>query len=347
MGTPDKVEAMPLIYILRGDDDLAGRKFIADTQKSLGDAASVEMNTTYLDGASYSEEDLRSAAYSIPFLSMKRLVILSNPLSRLPERNSQERFLHLLDQIPGTSLIILIVKDTWRYKKNKSGEWEIDWQILKPNHWLVKWSQAAGGRVKMLDVRQPSLKEMPGWIQKTALDRGGRFEPAAAETLADMVGMDTTLANHEIEKLLTYVDLKRPVEVGDVKKLTASGMLSNVFELVDAVSERDAGTAVRHMEGLLEQGDPSSLFFMIVRQFRLLLQAREILDEGGQVSNIQQELNQPAFVANKLVRQAKRFSIKEIEEIYHKLIILDEDMKTSRITPVLGINLLVAEICAI
>ncbi len=85
---------------------------------------------------------------------------------------------------------------------------------------------------------------------------------------------------------------------------------------------------------------------MVVRQFRLLLQAREILDEGGQVSNIQQELNQPAFVANKLLRQAKRFSLKEIEEIYHKLIVLDEDMKTSRISPVLGINLLVAEICA-
>ena len=41
------------------------------------------------------------------------------------------------------------------------------------------------------------------------------------------------------------------------------------------------------MEVLLEQGDPSSLFYIVVRQFRLLLQAREILDEGGPVSNIQ------------------------------------------------------------
>ena len=324
---------------------LPGASLLSDTQKSLGEASTVEMNTTYLDGASYSEEDLRSAAYSIPFLSSKRLVILSNPLSRLTESSSQERFLNLLDQIPDTSLIILIINDTWRYKKNKSGEWEIDWQTLKPNHWLVKWFLAAGGRVKMHDIRQPSLKEMPGWIQKKASGMGGRFEPMAAETLADMVGMDTSLANHEIEKLLTYVDYKKSVEVDDVKKLTVSGMLSNVFDMVDAVSERDAGTAVKHMENLLEQGDPSSLFFMIVRQFRLLLQVREILDEGGSVSDIQQELNQPSFVANKLLRQAKRFSMNEIEDIYHKLLILDEDIKTSRITPVLGINLLVAEIC--
>jgi DNA polymerase III subunit delta len=346
MVSVDKVETNPLIYIVRGDDDLAGRQFISETQKSLGDASMVEMNTTFLDGSSYSEEDLRSAAYSMPFLSSKRLVILSNPLPRLTESSSQERFLKLLDQIPDTSLIILIIKDTWRYKKNKSGEWEIDWQTLKPNHWLVKWYLGAGGRVKMHDIKQPGLKEMPGWIQKKASDMGGRFEPAAAETLAELVGMDTSLAIHEIEKLLTYVDNKKSVEIDDVKKLTASGMLSNVFDMVDAVSERDAGTAVKYMENLLEQGDPSSLFFMVVRQFRLLLQVREILDGGGSVSNIQQELNQPPFMANKLMRQAKRFSMKEIEAIYHKLIILDEDMKTSRITPVLGINLLVAEICA-
>lgn len=346
MGSHDKSEAIALIYILRGDDDLAGRQFITDTQNNLGDAAAVEMNTTQLDGASYSEEDLRSAAFSIPFLSAKRLVILSNPLSRLIDKDSQERFLKLLDQIPDTTVIILIIKDTWRFKKNKSGEWGVEWQILRPNHWLVKWCQAGGDRVKMHDFRQPSLKEMPGWIQKKAQAMGGRFEPAAAGTLAEMVGTDTYLAHHEIEKLLTYVDYKRSVAVEDVKKLTASGVLSNVFDLVDAVSERDAGTAVKHMEDLLEQSDPSSLFFMVVRQFRLLLQTREIMDEGGQVLNIQQELNQPAFVADKLLRQAKRFSLKEIEDIYHQLITLDEDMKTSRITPVLGINLLVAEICS-
>ena len=91
----------------------------------------------------------------------------------------------------------------------------------------------------------------------------------------------------EIEKLLTYVDFKAAVETADVKNLTASGLQSNVFDLLDAVSEGNPAMAVKNLEGLLEQSDPSNLFYLLVRQFRLLLQAREILDEGGSVSNIQ------------------------------------------------------------
>ena len=36
----------------------------------------------------------------------------------------------------------------------------------------------------------------------------------------------------------------------------------------------------------------------------------------------------------------------ELEAIYHKLLTLDEEMKTSQITPLLGIQLLVAEVSA-
>jgi DNA polymerase-3 subunit delta len=195
-------------------------------------------------------------------------------------------------------------------------------------------------------MKLPQQKNMPDWIQKKSREMGGQFKPAAAETLAEMVGTDTSQAIQEIEKLLTYVDFKSPVEVQDVKNLTASGLQSNVFELLDAVSEGSPARAVKNLEGLLEQSDATSLFFMLVRQFRLLLQAREILDEGGAVSNIQAELNQPKFVAEKLHRQARRFSMHDLEAIYHHLLTLDEEIKTSRTSALLGIQLLVAEISA-
>lgn len=346
MAVPEKSVAKPTIHLLRGDDELAIQQYIEEIKHSLGDAAMVEMNTTRLDGTSYREEDLSSAAFAMPFLAEKRLVILTHPLSRLTNKDLQDRFLKLLERIPETTLLLLVLKDTWRYKRSKSGGWEVDWGILKPNHWLIKWSQTSGGRALLVDLKLPQQKNMAEWIQKKAREMGGQFKPAAAETLAEMVGTDTSQAVQEIEKLLTYVNFQAAVETVDVKKLTASGLQSNVFDLLDAVSDGNPAVAVKNLEGLLEQSDPANLFYLLVRQFRLLLQAREILDEGGSVSNIQAELNQPSFVAEKIQRQARRFNMAELEDIYHKLLTLDEEMKTSQITPLLGIQLLVAEVSA-
>jgi len=71
---------------------------------------------------------------------------------------------------------------------------------------------------------------------------------------------------------------------------------------------------------------------MVVRQFRLLLQAREVLHSGGSAREIMQQVEdaKSAFVADKLVSQAKYFSLADLDAIYHKLVEIDEEIKTSR-----------------
>ena len=93
MAAPEKAGAKPIIHLLRGDDELAIQQYIEEIKHSLGDPAMVDMNTTRLDGTSYREEDLGSAAFAMPFLAEKRLVILTQPLSRLTNKELQDRFL--------------------------------------------------------------------------------------------------------------------------------------------------------------------------------------------------------------------------------------------------------------
>ena len=83
---------------------------------------------------------------------------------------------------------------------------------------------------------------------------------------------------------------------------------------------------------------------MVVRQFRFLLQAREILDEGGGVQKIRKELRVADFVAKKLNYQAIRFTIEELEDIYRRLQKMDEMLKTGKIETELALDLLIAEL---
>ena len=93
---------------------------------------------------------------------------------------------------------------------------------------------------------------------------------------------------------------------------------------------------------LLEQQDPIPIFGMVVRQFRLLLLTREILDSGGNRGEVARRLRVPPFVADKLVIQSRRFTIPVLEEIYHRLLDVDEAIKTGKVPGDLALDTLVA-----
>jgi DNA polymerase-3 subunit delta len=129
-----------------------------------------------------------------------------------------------------------------------------------------------------------------------------------------------------------------------VAELCGSGGQVDIFGLVDGIADGNAASAVRMLRLLLEEQEAASIFAMITRQFRLLLMAREILDEGGNTQTVQHDLGQHPFVAEKLVKQAGRFSMNRLVTIYHRLLELDKSMKTSQMTPDLAIETFIVEL---
>jgi len=201
-------EEKPIVYILRGDDSTKIGALINQFKAELGDAEMAGLNTSLLDGAQASLEDIRSAALSMPFLTERRLVILQNALARYDGKKNGERkkFLELLDSLPQTTALVLVVEDTLVTKRDKSY-----WEKLSARHWLIKWVKGAGGRAWIKDCALPTSREMTGWVQRKVKELGGEFRADAAARLADYVGTNTQRAVQEITKLLTYVNYAKPV----------------------------------------------------------------------------------------------------------------------------------------
>lgn len=95
---------------------------------------------------------------------------------------------------------------------------------------------------------------------------------------------------------------------------------------------------------LLEEQEALLIFGMVVRQFRLLLQTREVLDQGGREIDLVRALKISPFVAGKLVPQAHHFTQNKLEAIYRRLLELDEAAKTSQIDADLALDLLVVSL---
>ncbi|MBN1565433.1 MAG: DNA polymerase III subunit delta, partial [Anaerolineae bacterium] len=112
----------------------------------------------------------------------------------------------------------------------------------------------------------------------------------------------------------------------------------------DALGRRDGKTASHLLHRLLEDGEALQLFGMMIRQFRLLIQAREYINAGGNPKGIGKAIGVHPFVGEKLGTQVRAFSLEHLEKIYHFLLDTDIAIKTGKVDDILALDLLIASI---
>ncbi len=320
---------MPNVFLLYGNDEFAITRKIKDFESDFTDPTMAGMNTARLEARTMADDELNNAVNSMPFLAPKRLVILSNPSSKYGNVGSRKKFEEFLGSAPDTAK--LVIHELIEYKEAEK-------------HWLVKWAAKNTSTVKMQSFFLPRQKEMQGWIINETKNQGGQIEPQAASKLAEMVGVDTRQAGMEIAKLLAYVNWARPIRGSDVDAICIVTSQQSVFDFVDALSSGNGKSAQHLLHRLIENEDPFSLWGMVVRQFRLLIQAREILDGRGNKDDVGRALGVHPFVAEKTTSQANRFSIESLENIYHRLLSIDERVKTGQVTLDLALDTLIVEL---
>jgi DNA polymerase-3 subunit delta len=331
------VEEGPEIYLLDGDDEFAINESIKKISSRLGDANIAEMNTTSLDGKSFTLSQLKDAVATVPFLASKRLVILSHPTSRLKDKPEQEEFINYLSAEKPTSKLVLVEYEFLTSDKDRK-----DGRL----NWLEKWATSPGQtrRVYLRHHPQPSGGLMVKWILDHVKILGGQISNQAAVTLSNQIGDDTRLASQEIIKLLTYVNFSRPVDTDDVEHLTPLTAKIGDFDLVNALRDKDQRKAQALLHRNLQEDDPLWIFQRIVNQIRVLIVAREILDEQGTPNDFPKSLKISPYPAKLALESATHYSIGFLESIYHRFLDLEEAIKTGQMDPDLALELLVFEL---
>ena len=320
---------MPNVYFLYGNDEFAISRRLKEFEADFPDPTSADMNTAHLEARTMTENDLNTAVNAMPFLAPKRLVTLANPSAKYGKPGERKKFEEFLEKVPDSARVV--VHESMEPKEANK-------------HWLVKWSGQNPKLVKTQAFMLPRPWEMTGWIVNETRSQGGEIEPPAAAKLAEMVGVDTRQAGQEIAKLLAYVNWERQVRVQDVEAVSIVTAQESVFDFVDALAGGDSGSAQRLLHRLLENEEAFALWGMVIRQFRLLLLAREVLDGGGGQNEVAAALGVHPYVAEKTSKQAHAFTLPVLERIYHRLLEIDEGAKTGGFTLELALDTLVVEL---
>ena len=317
-----------ILYVY-GDDEFAVARRLKKVQQRVDKD---EMNTSRLDARTMGRSELNLAVNAMPFLAERRLVFLENPSPQYRGKNQRADFTAFLEKVPQTT--VLAMHESMDAKKART-------------NWLVKWAQSHKKIARAEALMLPNAWETGAWIARIRQEteqQGGQIEGDAAARLAAMTGKNTRQAAQEINKLLTYVNFERPITLQDVELLSVSTAEGDIFALVDALGNGQGKEAQAMLHQLLDEQDTFSIFGMVVRQFRLLLQAREVLDEGG---DMQQALKQPPFVVKKLTAQARHFNIATLETIYRQLLVMDEEAKNGATALDLALDMFVVRVAGV
>lgn len=303
-----------LLYIY-GGDTYRSRQFLKksiDEFKNKRDPQGY--NTLIFDVAKEAPDRILGEIATLPFLAEKRMVVLQNILS-----NSNKDFLEkIIDLIKGKKIPESVVVVFWQAEPiGKTSEAKKLAEVLAKEKFSYEFAPMV-----------PT--EISNWIIKEGKERGGKISKAAADFIAQNIGEDMWLVNSLIDQLIAYRGADEILSA-DVKLFIEEKIDDNIFNMVDAIVAGDKRTAYKLLKKQRDMGQEDSfLFSMILRQFKILLQMRDLWERGDNLTSDQfaKILGLHPFVAKKSLPLVRRYSLDQLKRIFDELLMIDKKTKT-------------------
>lgn len=259
------------------------------------------------------EPDIRSELLTAPFLASKRMVVVE----RMLEKGDAELLVwfgaRFLDAEPPADTIVIVWEEE-PVKKAKSPS-EVLHARLAATQFAQEFAPLEG-------------KKREAWVVRAIAERGGSITEDAASELTRRLPDEHELAN-AIDVLIAH-NGTRVIAGKDLDLFLPPDVEAKIFDAMDLLASKKHGAAMKALANVwYADNDPVYIFAMLHRQVRLLFQTRELLDDNPSISDgaISKTLGVHAFVAKKMLGQAKLWSRAELIAWYDRLIEIDYAIK--------------------
>jgi DNA polymerase-3 subunit delta len=306
------------VYLICGDEDYIQEQIISLLKDKLINPDIGAFNLDEIDGEKTTLGEIISSANTLPVFAEKRLVIVKQPLFlQTTKKNDDEQntkgqeeslLKYLADPLASTCLVFWIKGTVDKRKK------------------LVKAIEKAGNLVQIDRLKGTDINL---WLKEEARVLGKKLDAKVLEYIVLHGGAELRVLKNELKKLALYAGNRNTITLPMVEKLLTKTSEANIFTLVDSIGLKKGELALLEIRNLLSSGEPAiKVLFMIARQFRLILRAKDLERSGFTEKQMTGELSVHPFVTGKILRQAKNFSFSDLENSLHWILECDVAMKT-------------------
>jgi DNA polymerase III subunit delta len=176
---------------------------------------------------------------------------------------------------------------------------------------LTRAVKATKGEIHEFEA--PKAREMPRLLVTEAERLGFRLEPAAARVLVERMGANPVRLQSELERLALWAGEGGEVREADLEAMIADTSEAAVWSLSDALLERDAATALRIGERLIDQGENvTGLIYGLASRLRSACAAAGQLAEGVPPKQVESSLKMHPYAAKQLVARLRNTDVADL-----------------------------------
>ncbi len=319
------------VFLFYGPEDYLRHQAVRRLREALLPPGAEEFDYQVLDGTTVGVRDIVSAAGYKPLMAGRRLVVVRNTVlfraSPGKGDGGEEHFLaYLSSPSSSTCLVLETPQDVDRRRK------------------IYKEVTRVGRAIQFARLKPADLVK---WLAKLAGEEGCTLRREAAEELLARCGRDMYTLYNEMQKLVCFAGAGRSIGPEAVRELVTGRAEESIFEVVDAIGEKNCPLALAGIRRLLLSGhQPQQIIGMTARQLRLIWQVKQLAGAGYSREQIISVLQLHPFVYRKIHAQRNNFRAEQLVKAINELNELDYKFKTGRVAFYPGMETFILRVCA-
>lgn len=308
------------IYLLYGDEAYLKKIYKDRFTKAMlpeGDT----MNYAYYEGKGINPKEVIDLAETMPFFAERRLIVLKNTGFF---KNSASEMADYMGEVPDTTYFLFIENEIDKRSK------------------MYKAVKNKGRIVELPFQDETTLKK---WILGFVKKENKKITEKALNHFLGKVGTDMENIQKELEKVFCYTLNQDEITIDDIDAVCVTQITNRIFDMVHAVADRKTEEALELYYDLVALKEPPMrILFLMTREFRLLLQVKELVKQGFDRKEVASKAGLHPFAAGKYMEQSRSFKTADLREIMEESARLEEAVKTGRITDALSVEVFIISI---
>jgi DNA polymerase III subunit delta len=314
-------KVLPLYYLF-GEDTYSLSLGI----KAIEDAVSPLIISDFDKDICYSEDrnlqDVINAARAFPFGSQKKLIIFKEV-----EKVKDKKLLEAYIPAPPEFTVLVLVHNGTITNLTSS-----PFNLLLENKFLFEAKELKG-------------ENLIDWVVELVRSKGRQISNENAMLLADISGENRVIIENQLEKIITFLDDKTEITFNSIKDISASFKEYNIFDLQNAVFQKDKAAALKIVFNLLEKGaEATYIVSMLTKYFIGLSQIRELNEKKIPDAEAAKIVGTHPFYLKNFQRAGVLFASNDIIKASEALLKADVSIKTTSVDHKTIIAILIGEL---
>lgn len=320
------------VYVCCGLEKYRMQEFIQYLLNKCVPAENRDFAVSRYDLSETTLDEVLEDAGTMPFMAERKVVIASGALFLTGAKDTskiEHRTERLIDYMksPAEFSVVVLVADAEKLDERKK---------------IVKLLKESGG---VLNFSPLTAEELVQWVHRRADSLSVKFDSGAVEAFLMYGGTNLQSLASELEKLSLYVGRGGVITEEIVDRMVVRTTEQDVFLLIDDIVRLRKERALSILYELLKRREePIKITMLMTRQFRMMLQVKELERQGYSHQQIAGQIGGHPYAVKIASEQARRFSFDKLSQLLAKLADMDYGMKSGRVDKTLGLEMFILQL---